>query len=331
MNAKENLLRVIRHDSPEWVPDGMESVIQLSPPGVLGLARRRGSSGPDCWGVMWEYENQQVDTYPAHDGWTIRNLADWREEIQVPDIDAEDWSVLPRGWTPTDEAIRPVEIDRDEHLVCGIVEEGLFERACLLLGMENALAAFLTEPEAMDELIGCIADYHVKLIVRFHEAAGLDMVWYGDDWGGQERLLVSPDTWRRLIKPHTRRVYDCMKERGLIINQHSCGRIEEVFADMVEMGADMWNFCQPCNNLAGLKKQFGDLITFCGGIDSQFVLDRPGVSTDEVRAEVRRRIDELAEGGGYIAGPSHGVPYDPEIIGAMKDEIACYGRRFYAQ
>ncbi len=60
------------------------------------------------------------------------------------------------------------------------------------------------------------------------------------------------------------------------------------------------------------------------------MLARPGVTVQEVRSEVRRRIDEMGQGGGYIAGPSHGVPYDPAIVEAMQDEIATYGRRVYA-
>jgi uroporphyrinogen decarboxylase len=120
-----------------------------------------------------------------------------------------------------------------------------------------------------------------------------------------------------------------MKERGIMVWQHSCGRIESIFSDMVAMGARVWCPCQPCNDLASLKKQYAGKIAFYGGIDSQFILHRPGVTTAEVRAEVRRRIDDMASGGGYIAAPSHSVPYDPEVIAAMKDEIATYGRTFY--
>ena len=329
MTPKENLLRVIRRESPEWVPKGMESLVMLSPPGKLGIERRRGSAGADCWGVLWACANPRVDSYPAHDGWTIRDLHQWRREIQVPDPADADWSVLPVGWTPSERTIRPEDLDRNQHLICGIVEEGVFERACLLLGMENALAAMLTDPETMDELLGCIADYKVELIRRFDEAAALDMLWYGDDWGGQERLLVSPQTWRRLIKPHTKRIYDAARQRGMLVNQHSCGKIEAIFGDLVELGMDIWNFCQPCNDLAALKRAYGDRVTFQGAIDSQHVLDRPGVTPDEVRAEVRRRIDQLAGGGGYIAEPSHGVPYDRDVMQAMRDEIESYGRRIY--
>ena len=69
-----------------------------------------------------------------------------------------------------------------------------------------------------------------------------------------------------------------MKHRGILVNQHSCGKIASVFADVVEMGADIVNPCQPCNDLADLKRRFAGRITFCGGIDSQHVLDRPGVT-----------------------------------------------------
>ena len=100
-------------------------------------------------------------------------------------------------------------------------------------------------------------------------------------------------------------------------------------ADLIEMGVDMWNPCQPCNDLARLKRAYGGKITFFGGIDSQFVLARPGVTVDEVRAEVRRRIDEMAAGGGYIAAPSQGLPYDSTVVAAMNDEINRYGYHYY--
>jgi uroporphyrinogen-III decarboxylase len=208
---------------------------------------------------------------------------------------------------------------------------GLFERSYLLLGMDEALVGYMTDPEDMSNLIATLADYKIALIREFHRHIPIDMVCFGDDWGTQLNLFIPPATWQQIIKPHTKRIFDAIHELGALVNLHSCGKIESVFEDIVEIGADIWNPCQPCNDLARLKKRFAGRITFCGGIDSQFVLARPGVTTDEVRAEVRKRIDELAEGGGYIANPSHGVPYDQALIDAMHDEIAIYGRQFYSK
>jgi len=318
MNARENLLRVIRHDSPRWVPNGMESVINIGSP----VVERPRQAGSDAFGVEWSLEEKaEGGTYPTPGGHPVTDISNWRAEVSMPDPDELDW-------TPVRASAEAV--DRDECLLQGFVEMGLFERSYLLLGMEAALVAFLSQPEEMWDLVAAIADYKIELIERFDDAVGMDMLWYGDDWGTQSDLFLPPRVWRRIIGPHTKRIYDCLKKRDIIINQHSCGRIESVFADMIDMGADIWNPCQPCNDLAALKKKFGGRITFCGGIDSQFVLARPGVTTREVRAEVRARIDALAEGGGYIAAPSHGVPYEKEIIDAMNDEISTYGRRIYA-
>ena len=317
MNPKENLLRVVHHNSPEWVPNGMESVEMIGSP----IVERPDSAGYDAFGVAWELEvGAQGGTFPPPGGRTISDLKRWRQEITIPEVDKVDW---------TEVNATAAEVDREEALVSGFVEMGLFERSYLLLGMEEALVAYISQPDLMYELVGAIANYKIALIERFDDEADLDIVWYGDDWGTQENLFIPPHIWRRIIMPHTKRIYDCLKQRNIIVNQHSCGRIESVFADMVEMGADIWNPCQPCNDLADLKKRYASKIAFCGGIDSQFVLHRPGATSMEVREEVRRRIDDLSQGGGYIAQPSHSVPSRPELLEAMNDEIATYGRSIY--
>ncbi len=316
MTPKENLLRSIRHDNPLWVPNGMEAVVTISSP----VVERPDRAGKDAFGVCWALEEEaQGGTYPAHGGYPITNLRAWREQVTMPDVDQLDWEQV---------KTRAAAVDRTDSLVCGFVEMGLFERTYLLLGMEEALMAYVCEPELMLELVSAIADFKIRVIERFDEVADLDLVWYGDDWGTQSGLFL-PDSWRRILRPHTQRIYDCLKARHIIINQHSCGNIMSVFSDLVEMGAEIWNPCQPCNDLAAMKKAFAGKICFCGGIDSQFVLDKPGVTAGEVRAEVRLRIDQLATGGGYIAAPSHRVPYKQELIDAMNDEITVYGRAYY--
>ena len=317
MKARENTLRAIRRNGPERVPNGLEGTVRIRSP-IIG---RPDEPGFDVFGIEWSLEEGgHGGTYPTQAGHTITNLSKWRRQITLPDVKGADWSCI---------TARAREIDRDEFMIEGFIQMGLFERSYLLLGMDEALMAYVTDPELMSEMLGVVADLKIEEIERLDDAIDMDILWLGDDWGTQENLFMPPDCWRRTIKPHTQRIYDCLKARNIIINQHSCGKIEAVFGDMVEMGADIWNPCQPCNDLAMLKKKFGDRITFCGGIDSQFVLDRPGVTPEEVRAEVRKRIDQMAAGGGYIAAPSHCVPFDEDLLNAMNDEIATYGRAVY--
>ena len=317
ISMKENMLRVIHHDSPHWIPNGNESFIDINSP----VVERPKKAGYDAFGVHWSYSAEaEGGTYPSIDGYPIKDITSWRDYLKIPDLDETDWSGV---------AEMAKAVDRENSLIHGKVQMGLFERSYLLLGMENALVAYLTEPEEMYQLIGAIADYKIAVMAKLDDVINMDIQWYGDDWGTQSNLFLPVEVWRALIKPHTKRIYDSVKKRGRLIDQHSCGKIESIFGDLVELGADIWYPCQPCNDLAGLKKEYGKMICFKGGIDTQKVLDRPGVTEAEIRNEVRKRIDEMAPGGGYVAAPSHNVLFQQYVLEAMNSEIDGYGRRFY--
>lgn len=322
MDRKENYLRALLRKDPEWVP--MEYEEDLVKVFWMPLAERPARAGKDVFGVEWAYSPEaEGGTYPAERDFVITDIEKWKDQIRIPDLDAACWESA-RLWIS--------QVDREKYLVQGNSEMGIFERAYLLLGMENALMAYYTNPDEMYELCGAIADYKIKFLERFIEIVKPDIIWYGDDWGMQNNLFISPEVWRAIIKPHTKRIYDCIKSHNVILKQHSCGKIESVFGDMCEMGADAYNPCQPCNDLAGLKEKYGDKICFCGGIDSQFVLSNANATAEDVRNEVKKRIRELAlPHGGYLAGPSHDVPYDPEKLEAMMNTIYEYGRDIYQQ
>jgi len=318
MTGKENYLKAIYRDNPEWVPYNGEAVKTIMPP----VCERPKTPGEDAFGCLWAInEHAKGGTYPAERDFVITDITDWRNQVKFPDVSLYDWS---------DARKAAKEIDRDRYLVGAFIEMGIFERSYLLMGMEEALMAYYTDEEEMEALSSAIADYKIAFLKKYHEEVGLDILWYGDDWGTQNNLFISPDIWRRVIKPHTKRIFNCAKSLGIIINQHSCGKIESVLGDLAEIGADCWNPCQPCNDLAALKKQYGDKICFIGGVDSQYVLDNPSATPDDVITEVKKRIDEMAlPSGGFIIGPSHSVPYDKAKLSAMNTTIKEYGREIY--
>jgi len=318
MTQKENYLRALKRENPEWVPYMDEAVRTVMPP----VCERPAIAGKDAFGCRWELEEKaEGGTYPANRDFVITDLQQWRTQFKAPDVNACDWSQA-RG--------EAMKIDREQYLVGGFIEMGIFERIWLLMGMEEALMAYYTDEEALFDLAGAIADYKIEFLKKYHREVKPDILWYGDDWGTQSNLFISPKKWREIIRPHTKRIYDCAKSLGIMVNQHSCGKIEPILPDIIEMGATSWNPCQPCNDLAGLKKQYGDKLCFIGGVDSQFVLDNHNATPEDVVCEVRRRIDEMAlPDGGYIVGPSHSVPYDPEKLKAMHDTIRDYGREIY--
>jgi len=316
MTRKENYLRAIQNRNPQWVPYVNEAVITVMPP----VEERPARTGKDVFGCQWLYE-PYGGTYPAQYGFVITDIDNWRNQVRFPDVNQCDWSHA------REEAAK---IDREQYLVGGFIEMGIFERIYLLMGMEEALMAYYTDEDALCCLASAIADYKIEFLKKYHAEVGIDILWYGDDWGTQQNLFIPPEKWRKVIRPHTQRIYDCARELGIILNQHSCGKIDSILGDMVEMGAQVWNPCQPCNDLARLKKQYGDRICFCGGVDSQFVLDNPLTTPEDVVTEVKKRIDEMAlPTGGYIVGPSHTVPYNREKLEAMEKTIREYGADIY--
>ena len=170
MQPRENMLRAIRRDRPEWVPCGPEATWTIEPP----ILERPYSEGYDAFGVHWSYEaDAEGGTYPTPGQPTITDVSCWRDQLMIPDVANADWDCIAQTVAP---------VARDQVLVQGFVHMGLFERSYLLLGMEEALVNYVLQPGAMFELLGALADYKIAVITKFHEVAQLDMIWYGDDW-----------------------------------------------------------------------------------------------------------------------------------------------------
>ena len=208
----------------------------------------------------------------------------------------------------------------------------IFTDATELVGMETFFERMHTHPEVMAAVMGKVSDFYYQLASRFFEQAGdlIDVFFFGDDFGTQQSLLISPDHWRRFCRPHIQRFADLGRQAGLKVMFHSCGAVRPIIGDLCAVGVDALNPVQVRArgmDLAELKAEFGRRLTFHGGIDHQEVLPRG--TAGQVRQEVRRVIDIMAPGGGFCLAPSHDLMLDDfpvENVVAMYDEAADYGR-----
>jgi uroporphyrinogen decarboxylase len=193
----------------------------------------------------------------------------------------------------------------------------LFERAWTMRGMENFFLDMVEAPAFVDELLDTLCDYNVALVKRAVEY-DIDAVHFGDDWGSQRGLLMGPKLWERFIRPRLARMYGAAKEAGKFVTIHSCGKVQELFPQLIEIGLDCFNPFQPeVMDPYEMKKLHGDKLSFWGGVSTQQLL--PYGTPAEVRAEVRRLIREVGKDGGYILAPAHGIPggAKPENILAL--------------
>ena len=207
-----------------------------------------------------------------------------------------------------------------------------FEMVFRLRGMENALLDMIADPEISEAMLEQAASFAVHISEVACQRFPLDWLFVGDDVGGQQAMIMNPQMWRKMIRPHLARVFDVGRSNGVWVAYHSCGSIRPIIPDLIEIGAQVLNPIQ-CNcpgmEAFELKKEFGKELAFMGGIDTQGLL--PNGTADEVRRETARLIEVMmADGGGYILAASHTVPPETtdenifamyEAAGVSREEI----------
>jgi uroporphyrinogen decarboxylase len=208
-----------------------------------------------------------------------------------------------------------------------------FEFSYMLRGMDDWFMDLGADHDFVHALMGKLTFLMRSAVEKLLEEAGdyIDVVITGDDLGSQNTTLISTSMYRELIKPYHVELYQAIKQRTRAkIFYHSDGNIYPFLNDLIEIGVDMINpvhvSAKDMGDTARLKREFGDRLCFNGAIDTQWVLPRG--TTEDVRAEVRRRIRDLAPGGGYILSAVHCIQADvpPENVCAMFDEAVKAGR-----
>jgi uroporphyrinogen decarboxylase len=201
----------------------------------------------------------------------------------------------------------------------------IFHNLTWICGFENTLVNLKLEPEISKALIRHVTDFWIDYTRKLLECGKgrIDIVQNCNDFGAQNGLLIGIDTFREFFKPELKRLYDAIKEYGAKVMQHSCGAIEPIIPDLIEIGMDILNPVQVSATdmeMEVLAEKYGNNVTFYGGIDTQHVL--PEGPIDRIRLETRRAIGTLGRGGGYILSPSQA--FEPDIpvnhLLAMFDE-----------
>jgi len=208
----------------------------------------------------------------------------------------------------------------------------VYEAAQGLRGWDVFLMDLAADPQFAGYLMDRLVDANIRRLEQLlPRVKGLvQVIQVGDDLGHQNGPQISPDLYRKMVKPRHKRFYQFIKDNSdarLFI--HTCGSVYQLIPDLIEVGVDILNPVQVAArdmDTARLKKEFGDEMVFWGGgCDTQNVL--PFRTPQQVRDEVKRRIDDLAPGGGFVFNQVHniqaGVP--PENIEAMFDAAIEFG------
>jgi len=263
--------------------------------------------GPDIWqdefGVRWNRTIDKDIGVPCNQLVTPQNI----NEFQWPDPND------PTRYDFIKEAVKKAG-DGATLVSLGFA---LFERAWTLVAMENLLIYMLTDKHFVNLLLDKILEYNLG-IIEHACSLDIDIIRLGDDWGHQRGLIMGIDLWREFIKPRIKEMYQLAKSKGKDVMIHCCGKVDELFPDLIECGLDIFNPFQPeVMDVFQMKRLYGERLCFYGGISTQRTL--PYGTVAEVKDEVKRLIEVVGENGGYIASPAHDIPADAkaENIAAM--------------
>jgi uroporphyrinogen decarboxylase len=248
----------------------------------------------DEWGVVW---NKTVDKdigVPESRPLTKPDLS----ALKLPDpLDPRRYAALP-AFLETNQA----------RFKLFSVSFSLFERAWTLRGMEALMTDMVEAPKFVEALLDRIFEWNMAVLDQMLEYP-FDGVLFGDDWGQQRGLMFGPKRWRQFIKPRMAAMYRKVADAGAAVCIHSCGKVQDLFPELIDIGLQVFNPFQPeVMDLWEMKAKYGRDLTFYGGVSVQRLL--PFGTPDEVRREVRRMLDELGQGGGLIVAPSHDMPGD---------------------
>jgi uroporphyrinogen decarboxylase len=297
----------------------------------------------------WQVHEEDAGEYWLyHDEWGITHrrprpdglyYSIYHEPLKKPDLSPADIARHP--WPDFG---APWRIDGLRDQACRFREQGyavvlkdpfagIFEMAQRIVGMQELLIMMATDAALAEVLF----DKLLELKLAFWDMAlprlgdVLDVVTYADDYGTQQSQLISPAMFRQQLKPRVQTLFARIKQLAPHTRQffHSCGNVRPLIPDYVEIGTDILN---PVHIRAkgmdpvALKRNFGkDIVFWGGGVDTQDVL--PHGTPQDVKDDVRRNLDALAPGGGYVFNTVHNIQADvpPENMIAMWEALQEYG------
>lgn len=338
MTEKENYLKALRGEQPEWVPNYWDACVWGGPV-VFQNKIIEGSGNPnkkirDIFGVEHNDKERSIDmfgidltttvdgTIPTPGIVKMTDITKWKEQLNYPfpELDKIDFKAQADAFYSA--------VNHDEKALC-YMTTGLFMTIINAMGVAEALCAMVEEPEACHEFFTALTDYEEKRLRLSFPYFKPEVVMVGDDVATSQNLFMSPRAYTEMLAPYHRRIARVALELGAIAEMHCCGHCEKLIPQWVDMGFTVWQPAQPMNDLKGIKEKYGNRLVLNGGWATSGKGGLPGAAEKEVRDSVREVIDQLAPGGGFVFWDGGITGGDVQKFEWTGDEARKYGRSFY--
>jgi uroporphyrinogen decarboxylase len=333
MNSRERVFTALEHESPDRVPlDCFDIMPSLLPPlkeyyNAKNRQELMLNMGVDIITTTMDppEDFQRINFPKLEEDWCVSSWAvtlldefgikvkttgegeywvyshhplqdsDNLENFEFPDVGlSERWKRVKKD----------VERFRKYYPIAGMLEVTLLEHAEALRGYQQFFKDLYINKKFVSNLLDKLLEYKIKIAKKFVEL-GVDIIRLGDDLGMQTGLIISPALWREFFKPRMKEIINEIKKgKDTVVYYHTCGYVEPLIPELIEIGVDILNPIQPdCNDPIKIKTLYGDLLTLHGTISVQETL--PFRTVNEVKRIVTERIEKLGKNGGLILAPAH--------------------------
>lgn len=338
MNHKERVLSALNHEEPDRVPVFYWAVPEFSKKmmGHLGFSDQDQMlehldidfrwvepvyTGPrlidhnknlkkDIWGVEYKMAGHGDLKYWEATKFPLQGISDpeFLEDYPWPTTDLFDFTSLDAQCEKyKDYAIMTAP---------GFSSPGLFRIIQRLVGRDEFLEVMMYNPRFFKILVDKVTGFYVDFIEKFFSVTGnrVDFIRIADDLGGESGLIISNDTWNLYCRPSIEKFVELPRKLGVKFYMHSCGGIRKLVPEFISIGVDVLD---PIQTRAagmspdGLKNDFGQMISFSGGLDEELLL-RKG-TPQRVKEGVKELLSIMAPGGGFILGPSHKLKVETSV------------------
>jgi len=291
LSEKENFMRVINKEMPEYIPTYNLMWGFNMPPFLMGMMFPEGGVGKNMFGVESVQDSGGLlPPMSKTSDFIMDDITKWRDIIKIPDFDFTDsmWADAGKESQDFRDPTQPFG---------GGVSMGFFQPLVSFMGFTEGLSAYYEEPDEVKALYEYLSDWSVDMTKKFLYYFKPEFGFMADDIAHERNPFLSLPMFQDLIAPYWKRFYDIFVEAGLPCGHHNCGHFELYLEDLVNMGVSFWDPVQPSNDEMAIKAKYGRNLALCGGPESRFWNDE--TTEEQVRAEVTDYIMKMSAGGGF--------------------------------
>lgn len=316
LTPKENYLRMLRGDVPEFVPSRFEPANDNIADELLPPVCAPNGPVTTVYGVVYVgSEANGWGAMPKPGEILLPDIRSWRDVIRNPDLSGRDW-----------ERYYGKQLEGKDRVNKTLAVHGgdYFLTLVSFMGFEGALYALYEEPEEVKALLDYVSEFYLEVMRQQLKWCKPDIYSIMDDDSAYRAPFFSVEMYREFFKPMHKKHCDLAQENGLLLVRHDCGRCEQFIDDWIELGIRGWNPAQTSNDLISIKKKYTGKLALNGCWDNQGILGSPEVPDELLREALEDYVAAFAPGGSFEYAPMVGGRFDDPVVVAKNQIIKDY-------